>query len=186
MTSVRMAAWKHVEGRRGFEVARLESGVDGGHRIAGHASGEDEGRAWGLRYALRVDASWATRSLELEGLSEEGPWALTLRSDGDGRWERDGAEAPELAGCADVDLASTVLTNLLPVRRLDLEVGASGTLDAVWISTPADREVQRLAQRYERIGMHLWRYASAGFEAEIEVDDFGLVVAYAGLARRVA
>ena len=184
--SVRIAAWQHIEGRRGFEIARLCPGLQDGHSITGHSTGEDEGRPWGLHYALELDAAWTTRSVAVEGMSEEGPWALELRGDGAGHWLRDGAAAPELEGCLDIDLAATVLTNLLPVRRLDLEVGAAGTLDVIWISIPPEREVRRVPQRYERLGMHLWRYASAGFEAEIEVDDFGLVTAYAGLARRVA
>jgi len=182
--SVRIAAWEHVEGRRGFEVARLEPTGDGGYRIDGHSTGEDEGMAWGMHYALVVDASWATLSLEAAGLSEEGPWSLSLASDGAGRWDG----APEYAGCRDVDMVCTVLTNTLAVRRLDLEVGGSGTLDAVWIGTPAGREVERMPQRYTRVGIRAYRFEVVGgeFEADLEIDEFGLVVTYPGLAQRVA
>jgi uncharacterized protein len=184
LSGVRIAAWQHVEGRRGFEVARLQALPDGAWRIDGHSTGEDEGMAWGLHYLLTVDASWATRSLDAAGFSEDGPWSLSLVSDGAGAWEG----APEFAGCLDVDLVSTVLTNTLAVRRLDLEVGGSGTLDAVWIGTPAGREVERMPQRYTRIGIRAYRFEVVGgdFAADLEIDEFGLVAQYPGLAQRVA
>jgi hypothetical protein len=188
VSGVRIAAWQHVEGRRGFEVARLEPLPGGGHHIDGHSTGEDEGLAWGLHYALTVDSAWATRTLDLAGFSEDGPWELALTSDGAGSWTRDGAPAPELEGCLDVDLVSTVFTNTLAVRRLGLEVEGSGTLDAVWIGTPAGREVERMAQRYTRIGIRSYRFEVIGgeFTAELEIDEFGLVAQYPGLAVRVA
>jgi hypothetical protein len=184
-----MAAWEHVEGRRGFEVARLEGSDSGGWRIDGHSTGEDEGFAWGMHYALEVDASWATRSLRAAGFAEDGHWSLALTADGDGSWARDGdAAAGEFDGCLDVDMVCTVLTNTLAVRRLDLEVGGTGTLEAVWIGTPAGREVERMPQRYTRVGIRAYRFEVVGgdFAADLEIDEFGLVVQYPGLARRVA
>jgi hypothetical protein len=184
-----MAAWEHVEGRRGFEVARLEGSDSGGWRIDGHSTGEDEGFAWGMHYALEVDASWATRSLRAAGFAEDGHWSLALAADGDGSWVRDGdAAAGEFDGCLDVDMVCTVLTNTLAVRRLDLEVGGTGTLEALWIGTPAGREVERMPQRYTRVGIRAYRFEVVGgdFAADLEIDEFGLVVQYPGLARRVA
>ena len=145
MSGVRIAAWQHVEGRRGFEVARLEAADDGGYVINGHSTGEDEGMGWGMHYTLRVDGSWTTRSLDAAGFAEDGAWSLSLTADGAGAWTRDGVPAPEFDGCLDVDMVSTVLTNTLAVRRLGLEVEGSGTLDVVWIGTPAGREVERLS-----------------------------------------
>lgn len=188
VSGVRIAAWQHVEGRRGFEVARLEPAADGATRIDGHSTGEDEGLAWGMHYVLEVDARWATRSLDAAGFAEDGPWSLSLRADGEGSWERDGAPAPEFDGCLDVDMVSTVLTNTLAVRRLGLEVEGSGSLDAVWIGTPAGREVERMPQRYARRGIRGFRFEVVGgdFAAELEIDEYGLVVSYPGLAVRVA
>ena len=187
MSGVRIAAWQHVEGRRGFEVARLEAAEDGGYVINGHSTGEDEGMGWGMHYTLQVDASWATRSLDAAGFAEDGPWSLSLTADG-GAWTRDGAPAPEFDGCLDVDMVSTVLTNTLAVRRLGLEVEGSGTLDVVWIGTPAGREVERMPQRYTRVGIRGFRFEVVGgdFEADLKIDEFGLVLVYPGLAQRVA
>jgi hypothetical protein len=187
VSDIRMAAWQHVEGRRGFEVARLQP-ADGGWRIDGHSTGEDEGLAWGMHYGLVVDEAWATRSLEASGFSENGQWSLSLAGDGAGSWEMDGAPAPQFDGCLDVDMVSTVLTNTLAIRRLGLDVEGAGDLDAVWIDTPAGREVVRMPQRYERFGIRGYRFSvvDGKFTAELEIDEFGLVARYPGLAVRVA
>jgi hypothetical protein len=187
LSGVRIAAWQHVEGRRGFEVARLQALADG-WRVDGHSTGEDEGLAWGMHYELRVDGAWATRSLRASGFSEDGPWSLELEADGAGSWSKDGAPAPAFEGCLDVDLVCTVLTNTLAVRRLGLEIEGSGSLDAVWIDTPAAREVERVPQRYTRLGRRTYLFEVVGgdFGSELEIDEFGLVVRYPGLAQRVA
>jgi hypothetical protein len=64
----------------------------------------------------------------------------------------------------------------------------AGELDAVWIGTPAGREVERVPQRYTRRGLRTYLFEVVGgdFSAELEIDDFGLVVRYPGLAVRLA
>jgi uncharacterized protein len=188
MSGVRIAAWQHSEGRRGFEVARLEQAAGGGWRVDGHSTGEDEGLAWGMHYALEVDGGWATRALRAAGFAEDGRWSFELDADGAGSWWRNGAPAAEFDGCLDVDMVCTVFTNTLAVRRLGLEPEGSGELDAVWIGTPAGREVERVPQRYTRLGLRAYLFEVVGgdFSAELEIDEFGLVVSYPGLAQRVA
>ena len=85
-------------------------------------------------------------------------------------------------------MVCTVFTNTLAVRRLGLEPEGSGELDAVWIGTPAGREVERVPQRYTRLGLRAYLFEVVGgdFSAELEIDEFGLVVTYPGLAQRVA
>jgi hypothetical protein len=114
-----------------------------------------------------------------------------LEADGRGHWLADGRPAPTLEGCIDVDLAATPFTNTLPIRRLALAPGDEARVLAVWVGAPGlDLEV--LDQRYRRLepagGLDRYRYTvpRSAFEAELSVDDEGLVHHYAGLARRVA
>ena len=188
MSGVRIAAWQHVEGRRGFEVARLEAADDGGYVINGHSTGEDEGMGWGMHYTLRVDASWATRSLERPGSRRTGAGRSRLTADGAGAWTRDGAPRPSSTAASTSTWSPRCSTNTLAVRRLGLEVEGSGTLDVVWIGRPAGREVERMPQRYTRVGIRGFRFEVVGgdFEADLEIDEFGLVLVYPGLAQRVA
>ena len=75
-------------------------------------------------------------------------------------------------------------TNTLPIRRLRLAVGASKTIQAAWLRFP-DLEVVKAAQTYTRLDELTYRYASGTFQADLAVDDEGLVTAY-GPWRRTA
>ena len=107
---------------------------------------------------------------------------LSLATDGAGRWWRDGAELAELAGCLDVDVSITPSTNLLPIRRLALDVGAARDVPAAWVRVPS-LAVALLPQRYTRLAERRWRYESGdgAFVAALDVDDAGLVVRYGEL-----
>ena len=100
-------------------------------------------------------------------------------------WRTSGRELHELNRCEDVDLALTPATNTLPIRRLNLQIGRTSSVVAVWVKVP-DLEVQPLSQRYTRLTKDTYRYESnTGFSTEIAVDDLGLVTAYPGGWERI-
>jgi hypothetical protein len=81
-----------------------------------------------------------------------------------------------------VDLGCSPSTNTLPIRRLRLGVGASHTIQAAWVRFP-ELTVVKAAQTYTRVDDLTYRYASGDFQAELTVDDDGLVTAYAAWQR---
>ena len=183
------AVWRHVGARAGFEV--LFSRRDGdGHRFEGDSVGIEEGVAWSVRYTLEVDAHWRTRSAHVECASADGASEVRIEGDAVGGWRVDGGAAPHLAGCLDVDLEASACTNLLPVRRLALDVGERADAPAVYVRVPT-LEVERLDQSYTRLGgagRERYDYASPRFDfyAVLVFDPHGLVLEYPGIATRVA
>jgi hypothetical protein len=74
--------------------------------------------------------------------------AISLRSDGDGRWWKEtGEPLAALAGCLDVDFSATPFTNTLPIRRLGLQPGESTEIAVVYIDAPS-LDVVSIRQRY--------------------------------------
>lgn len=138
-----------------------------------------------LRYELRVDSDWRLRSVQLEDAVDGRDVALSI--DENGTW-RDGSGVPLTAfeGCREVDISVTPLTNTLPIRRLDLEVGRSADIAVVYVAVPA-LALTRVEQRYTRLAERTYRYSGFpdGFVADLEVDEHGLVIDYPGLFRRV-
>ena len=136
-----------------------------------------------IHYVLRISPTWQVRQFLLfRDLEEPDLW---LATDGSGRWgEMNGAHRTELDGCYDIDLACTPFTNTLPIRRLPLLEGHSAELPVVYVN-PETLEVRPMVQRYTRLGSHRWRYVENGFTAELEVDEFGLVIDYPTLFRRL-
>ena len=184
------AAWCHRDAADGFEVVFLDAGPDGGRRLTGHVAAVEDGVARAVRYEIEVDAAWRTRRARIRTRTLRATTDITVEADGEGRWRVDGAPAPALDGCLDVDLEASAVTNAFPVGRLGLAVGAAADAPAAYVRV-LDPVVGRLEQRYERIAddgdRRRYRYTSPafGFEAVLAYDPAGLVVDYPGIAIRV-
>ncbi len=139
-----------------------------------------------VQYVLRLSPTWQVRQFLLfRDLEEPDLW---LATDGSGRWgEMNGAHRTELDGCYDVDLACTPFTHTLPIRRLPLHEGHAAELPVVYVD-PETLGVRPDLRRYTRIGSHRWlvEQLETGTSAELEVDEFGLVLDYPALFRRLS
>src|SRR6185295_168660 len=78
-----------------------------------------------------------------------------------------------------LDLNFSPATNLLPIRRLNLDIGQQAEVKAAWLRFPSF-ELQPLSQVYERLGAFKYRYSSNGgqFTAELTVNHAGFVTNY--------
>ena len=174
----RVRVWRRTDGAT-LEHCRLLLDDEEGPRIEGAVVGVVDGRPLRAEYTVACTPDWRTRLAEVVLAHGDEVRELSLATDGAGRWWRDGAELPQLAGCLDVDVSMTPSTNLLPIRRLALDVGAARDVPAAWIRVPS-LAVELLPQRYARLAARRWRYESRGgsFVAELDVDDVGLVTRY--------
>ena len=184
------AAWRHLGARAGFEVVFLGRAPDG-HRFQGYSTAVEEGEAWSVHYAIAVDPSWATRSVEITAQSANGVTEVRLERDPTGGWRIDGRPVPQLGDCLDVDLEASAFTNAFPVHRLGLAVGQRADAPAAYVRAPG-LGLERLEQSYARLEdareQSRYDYAapSFGYAAELVYDQFGLVLDYPGIAVRVA
>lgn len=184
------AAWRHQEARAGFEVAFFHT-AGWGLRISGTTSAVEDDQAWVVDYIIEVDDSWTTRRAYILTRSASETRSVAIDADGRGHWLVDGQRAPQLDGCLDVDLEASALTNALPVHRLGLAVGVETSAPAAYVRvlTPA---VERLEQRYTRAvddgSLHRYDYVAPAFDftCRLVYDEYGLVVAYPGIAMRAA
>jgi len=141
-----------------------------------------------VRYRIECDADWRTRTVSIEqrfGLQQS---SLSLAVDTGGSWnDQRCGPIDALAGCVDVDLELTPITNSLPVNRLNLAVGRVAEIAVAWIRFPS-LEIVHARQSYERLSDRTYRYRSlgSGFTADIDVDKIGLTVRYEGIWERVA
>ena len=136
-----------------------------------------------IRYLLHLDELWRSRRLRVE-MTGAHRGTLDLVGDGHGTWTVDGEATPGLDGCIDVDLGISPSTNTLPIRRLDPPYERPVAIHAAWVRFP-ELTVEAEAQSYERVSANRWRFRSGDFQANLEVDDEGLVVRYGDLWSRI-
>jgi hypothetical protein len=186
-----MSAWTHNGVRAGFEVLFAEA-IEHGHVLRGHTTAVEGPEAWSVGYRIEVDPQWCTRRAEVRSVSAAGTVRTTIEriegADG-GHWLVEGVPRPELDGCLDVDLESSVVTNTLPVHRLDLTPRKTHAAPAVFVRA-GDLSVERLEQEYRlrsRTSEAIkFDYASSTFDyaCELSYDASGLIVRYPGIAHR--
>ena len=180
----RSLLWTYLQ-HPGMEVCglwrRVDEGARAGWALRGAAVFDAGGEPTEARYRVLLDGGWRTRGVHVGVVAGQRKGALRLRVDGQGRWLDGEHEVVDVRGCVDVDLGLGASTNMLPIRRLGLQVGQSQELTAAWVRFP-DLSVQPLRQRYTRLAGDRYRYESvdSGFAAELEVDDLGLVLRYSG------
>ena len=140
-----------------------------------------------LDHRWRLTPDWRAQSLEIDRWGARQHRRLVVERSGD-HWLVDDRRRPDLDGAEEPDLSITPFCNTFPIRRTPVGVGESLTLDTCYVDAAA-MTVERSRQRYERVGPNRVRYVdlgvSAGFEADLEVDDDGLVLRYEQLFERV-
>lgn len=144
--------------------------------VVAHAS------ASALEYEIECDPHWRTSYARIDTLLERDRRSVELARDSTDSWTVNGIPRPDLEGCTDIDLGFSPSTNLLPIRRLALEVESEAEVRAAWVQFPG-LTVTVLEQRYRRLHSNTYRYESAGgnFRRDLLVNAHGLVIDYPGL-----
>jgi hypothetical protein len=165
----------------GHDACRLDR-RDGGWRLDGAAVFRHEGAPAWLAYRVACDGAWRALRGEVRGWLGPRPVDIAIGRTAAGHWTINGAAAPGLERCVDLDLAFTPATNLTAIRRLALAVGEAADAPVAWLDVGATALVE-LPQRYERRAEAAYWYASPshGYAALLEVTPEGFVRRYPGL-----
>jgi hypothetical protein len=175
---------------RRTDIAGLErltlTETDDGFQVASTVLCVEDG-GFQIDHRWMISRDWRAHSVVLEKRGANGFEALTLERTGRG-WTVDGGLRPDLDDTEEPDLSVTPFCNSFPIQRLLREERDSLSLDTCYINA-SSMTVTRSRQRYDRLGAGWFRYVDLGlfigFEADLEVDDRGLIVRYENLFERV-
>ena len=166
----------------GHEAVRIYEGEDGWY-LDGSAIFLYDDKPCRLEYLVECDAEWQTRIVTVDGFVGDDVVAIEIEVD-EGVWYLNGEEIAGVEGCVDVDLNFSPVTNFLPMKRLNLDIGEAGDVKAAWLHFPSF-ELKPLGQVYKRVNDLVYNYRSdTGFETDITVDANGLAVEYPTLWTR--
>ncbi|WP_436261492.1 putative glycolipid-binding domain-containing protein [Mesorhizobium caraganae] len=167
--------------------ACLLSQAEGGYSLKGQAIFVQDGQPCCVAYQVTCDAGWQTKSARVDGFLGLRALRYAIERVADGRWTLNGEIQRDVAGLVDVDLGFTPASNLLAIRRFDLDVGQATPAPAAYLTFPELR-LTRLEQRYRRLDKVRYAYAAPlfGYDDTLEVSPTGFVLDYPGLWTRVA
>jgi hypothetical protein len=174
MTSV---LWRRIDGS-GLDRSELVA-IDRGHRLSGTSLFAADDDPVEIRFSVVLDSAWTTTTVGVHVRTGTGDRSVALTTDGAGMWQVGNDEVAELSGAVDVDFGWTPATNTIPIRRLNLDVGAAAETRVVFIPFP-DREIESRTHRYERLAERRYRFQSGDFETDLTVNEHGLVTTYPG------
>jgi hypothetical protein len=175
--TTRRVAWRRsdeVEADEHCTLTIRESGLS----LVGTVMGAEGGLPVRIEYRVLADRAGLTSAVHVRDLRGFETRIIALERNAKESWTVDGMAARSLKGCTDVDLGCSPSTNTLPIRRLRLAIAASQTIQAAWVRFP-ELTVVKARQTYTRLDESTYRYSSGTFEADLTVDDDGLVAAYA-------
>lgn len=164
----------------GHDSCRLVASATG-WRLRGTAVFRHEAGPAQLRYEVRAGRDWRTREGRVEGWVGLRPVRVRVRRLASG-WEVNGAAVGRGGECVDLDFGFTPATNVLPLRRVALEVGQAASVPVAWLDVPS-ATLDVLAQRYERRTAASYWYEAPRFQyaALLEVSPAGFALRYPGL-----
>ena len=175
--------WQRLD-RPGHEAARVTN-ENGEWRLQGAAVFVHDDLPVRLDYLIECDAAWRTSSASVSGWIGRANVDVRVVAAADG-WRLNGKVVAGVFDCIDVDLNFSPVTNLPPIRRLNLRVGQEAAVRAAWLRFPSF-QLEVLDQRYKRTAVETYEYESAsGFRTEIRVNGIGLPLEYAGVWRSAA
>lgn len=169
-------------------IERLELLIEPDRIVASSVVTSLEANGFRLDHHWLLRPDWQAQSVTIERWNSHGQDRLTVERAGTG-WRVDGERRPDLEGAAEIDLSVTPFCNSFVIRRIPDTSEATETIDTVFIDGPS-LDVSRSRQRYVRQGPNRLRYVDlglyAGFEADLLVDDSGLILRYEHLFERIA
>ncbi len=148
---------------------------------------DEEHGPFRLTYHLTWDSSWQLRFAELAITTARFARSLSLRTDGQGHWRHANGQAiAGLDGCRDIDIWPTPFTNTFPIRREPIAIGERREFLMAWVFA-LDLTFHALPQAYTRLADRLYLFENldgTDFQAELRVDEDGLVLDYPEFFRR--
>ena len=179
--TTRRAAWRRSDEIETDEHCTLTV-RDAGLSLVGTVLGSEASAPVRIEYRVLADDTGITTAAHVRDLRGFEQRTIVLERDSKGGWRVDGKSVRKLKGCTDVDLGCSPSTNTLPIRRLHLAIGASQTIKVAWVLFP-ELTVVKAAQTYTRLDEFTYRFTNDDFEAELIVDEDGLVASYADWRR---
>lgn len=163
-----------------FQLFKIEETIIAKSRIIGTY----KNNLYFAEYNLKIDEKWRIFNFELEfevnnykkkimGIKESYEWKINGDID------------PRFQGFDFIDISLSPFTNTLPINNLHLNIKQEKEINVIYIDILEDY-LKPVRQKYRKNEETNFRYENIpnDFQADIEIDDQGLVIFYPSLFER--
>lgn len=158
-----------------------------GAEITSTIIGSYRKKIYKTEYCIKTNHNWETVFFEISSRYSNKLEVVRMEGDGKGNWSSSGKRVKQFEGCIDIDISLTPFTNSLPINRLNLIQNQRQEIQVIYLDVLA-QQMRMVRQQYIRLSDTMYRYQNIpnDFEANIPVNEFGLVVDYPSLFARTA
>jgi hypothetical protein len=172
----RALAW---EGQEQLTLQIGDAGIEARSELRGMT---EDGTPFELRYTVELSPEWQVQHVVIVDALDEGKHLDLLYENG--QWIDSGENhLEEFDGVRFVDFSLSPFTNSLPVNNLRFEGNEAQKIEVVYIDLETF-QLHRAEQYYTKLGKSTYHYQDVDrpdFQADIVVDDDGLLLVYPGL-----
>lgn len=158
-----------------------------GAEITSVIVGRYENKLYRVDYHIKTDEDLESDLLHITSRHSNRELTLRIQRGADGQWTVNGEKNGLFDGCTDFDIAVTPFTNTLPINRLKMKIDQEQPVRVIYFD-PFEQTIRPVQQKYLRLSDTKYHYENIpnDFEADIVVDENGLVVDYPLLFTRTA
>ena len=158
-----------------------------GSEITSTIIGHYDNKIYQVEYRIKTNHNWETVFFEINSRHNNRIQSLLFEGDGKGNWTSNNKQASQFKGCIDIDIPLTAFTNTLPINRLKLIQDQEQEIQVIYLDL-LEEQIKPVRQKYKRLSNTEYHYENVpnDFEANIQVDESGLVIDYPMLFVRTA
>jgi hypothetical protein len=147
--------------------------------------GTYEDKMYAVAYNVLIDNEWKVQNFKIE-YEVNNIKKKIIGEKINNKWKMNGVINPSYTDFDFIDISLTPFTNTLPIRNLNLEIGQEQEVNVIYINI-LDNYVKPVKQKYRKISDRTYKYENVpnDFEADISVDELGLVIFYPLLFERL-
>jgi hypothetical protein len=175
-------AWRAIawEGQERLTLQMSDAGIEARSELSGAT---EDGTPYEIRYLIELSPDWQVQHVHIEDTKDEGGLLDLIYENGKWFAGLDDYLGEEFDNVPFVDITLTPFTNTPPIKQLNFEGTESQKINVLYIDLPSFTW-RRVEQYYSKIGNNTYHYQDVekpDFQADIVVDDDGLMVVYPNL-----
>jgi len=171
------AAWS---GREDLTLQVGDAGIEATSELKGTT---EDGTPYEIRYTIELSPDWQVQHVHIADSRDEGGTLDLIYENGQWFAGLDDYLGEEFDNVPFIDISLTPFTNTIPIKHLTFEGREPQKIDVLFIDLPSFTW-RRVEQYYSKIGENTYHYQDIerpDFQADIVVDDDGLVLVYPNL-----